>query len=71
MVSKMARSAFEQANRLSNGRLRKKHKPYTLPPLAPMLCECLGDHDQKRGEERAKALMLTYEGQQARWGKGD
>lgn len=30
-ISRISRAAYEKANRLPSGRLRKKHKQYTLP----------------------------------------
>ena len=71
MIQNMARIAYEKANRLPNGKLRKKYVLYTLPDLACELTQCLGDHDQKRGEERAKALMGTHEGERVRFHGGD
>jgi len=42
------------ANRLPNGRMRVKHRPYTVPELAEQLRLCL-----KNGlEEQAKMIFL-------------
>lgn len=53
LIAEMARAAFERANRLPNGQLRKKHVPYTLPNDAVRLVKYLGEND----EVGAKALF--------------
>lgn len=45
---------YLRANRLPNGRMRAKHRPYTIPELADQLRHCL-----KNGlEEQAKNIFL-------------
>jgi hypothetical protein len=62
LIAKMAMQAYEQSNRLSNGRLRKKHVPYSLPEMAHQLVAILGDHDRASAELHAKQLFLSHEG---------
>ena len=62
LIAKMARQAFESANRLPNGHLRKWYVPYSLPEMAASLVAILGDHDRTTAELHAKQLFLSYEG---------
>lgn len=54
VIGQLAHAAYEKANRLPNGRLRKRHVPYALPEVARALVECLGTDD----EARAKGIFL-------------
>ena len=54
LVAMLCRASFEAQNRLPNGKLRKKHRPYSVPETAQRLIECLNRND----EETAKALFL-------------
>lgn len=53
LIGEMARSAYEKANRLPDGRFRKKHISYSLPEDAHRLVRFLGADD----ETGAKALF--------------
>lgn len=54
IIAAMSRASYEQANRLPNGKLRKRHRPYAIPSDAQTLVDCLGRND----EEAAKALFI-------------
>lgn len=54
IIAAMSRAAYDRANRLPNGSLRKKRVPYVLPEVARKLVECLGKND----EETAKSIFL-------------
>ena len=54
VIAALSKKSYEQANRLSNGRLRKRHVPYSIPEQAQQLVKCLGNED----EEGAKALFV-------------
>lgn len=54
IIGALCRASYEQANRLPDGSLRKKHRPYARPEVAQRLVECLG----KRDEETAKSIFL-------------
>lgn len=54
-VAELSQQAWEKANRLPNGRLRKRHVPYRIPDEAAALVDFMGRND----EEGAKALMLN------------
>jgi hypothetical protein len=56
IIAELSRRSWLQANLLKNDRLRKRHAPYSVPPLAEALMECLGSGD----EERAKALFHRH-----------
>ena len=58
IISALSMEAFNLANRLPNGRLRKKHVPYRIPDSAERLVECLGMKDRSAAEETAKAIFL-------------
>ncbi len=57
LISNLSHQAWKEAN-FRNGKQLKRYVPYTIPPLARELVECL-DTDN---EERAKALFMTYDG---------
>ena len=61
LIAELARQEFERSNRLPNGRLRARHKPYSLPPVAQQLVEILGLHDRTEAEHRAKSIFLDFE----------
>lgn len=42
-ITRIARAEYNKANRLPNGRLRKKYKPYTLPQEVSELLELRQD----------------------------
>ena len=58
IIAALSRAAWLKANQLPNGRLRKKHVPYTIPEVAEKLVEILGMHDRKEAEERAKSIFM-------------
>lgn len=68
VIAKIAMRAWRETNILPNGKVRKRKKPYTLPEVVDDLVRCLGDHDQRRGEERAKAILLSHDIMQIRFG---
>jgi hypothetical protein len=45
---------YLKANLLPNGRMRKKHVPYSSPELADTLRDCINNND----EEMAKFIFL-------------
>jgi hypothetical protein len=53
IIAKYARQAYLQANQLPNGKIRKKHLPYTVPEI----CEALIDALNKDDEHEAKRLF--------------
>jgi len=54
LIASLSLDAYRTANPIP----RKRHKPYTIPPLARELVECIGTND----EHRAKRLFLSYDG---------
>jgi hypothetical protein len=67
LIAAMARASWEAANRLPNGRLRRRHAPYSIPPDAARLVEILGMRDRDAAEREAKALFQL----RAAYGTGD
>jgi len=62
IIAALCRQSYEQANRLPNGMLRKRHKPYSVPEVAQRLVDCLGRDD----EATAKSIfMYDYDVEQA------
>lgn len=61
-IQELARGSWRAANTLHSGprkgQLRKRHRPYTIPAEADALVEALGDHDEQRGELRAKRIFV-------------
>jgi hypothetical protein len=53
LIAEMSAASYRQAN--PGG--RKKHRPYSVPPIAAALVDALGRND----EERAKALFLVHD----------
>ena len=64
IIRDLCRGAYEKANRKSDGSLYRRYRPYSVPRLAEELVKCLGMHDQKAAEYRAKQIFL-YELQTA------
>lgn len=58
IIAELSWDAWHKANHNKQGKRYKKHRPYSVPEDAQMLVECLGDHDQKCGEERAKRYFV-------------
>lgn len=54
LIGEMSQSAYHAANVLPNGRIRKRHVPYTLPRLADDLVAALDNDD----EMSAKAIFV-------------
>ena len=54
-IGALCRVSYLQANLLPNGKLRRRHVPYSVPDVAQDLIDCLNTDD----EERAKAIMLV------------
>ena len=54
IISKLSMKAYHEANTLKNGRIRKKHKSYTVPQIVDELIECLNNND----EQRAKSIFV-------------
>lgn len=58
LIGALSRASWESANRMPNGRLRKKHVPYSIPEVAQRLIKALDEND----EETAKSIfMYDYE----------
>lgn len=53
LIGEMAREAY----RLAGNRPGRKHRPYSLPPVADALVKALGEND----EVAAKALFVVLE----------
>lgn len=54
LIASMCLSSYNQVNRLSTGRLRRKHVPYSVPSLAQEFVRCLNAND----ELAAKSLFI-------------
>ncbi len=54
IIAAECRRSYEQANRLPNGRLRRRHVPYTVPALAQQMIDYLG----RDAEHEAKAEFV-------------
>ena len=54
IIAALCRASYEASNRLPNGKLRKRHVPYSVPDTARALFAALGADD----EETAKAIFL-------------
>lgn len=59
LISAMALAAYNASNRRPDGRLYKRHRPYTLPAAAARLVAVLGLHDRAEAEREAKAMFQT------------
>lgn len=59
IISELAFAAWEKANRLPNGRIRKMHQPYTVPPFARALTAALG-LPEPECEHECKRLFHLY-----------
>lgn len=57
-ISELAFTSWEKANRLPNGRLRKKHVPYTVPPFAAALTAALSLPEPVREHECKRLFHL-------------
>lgn len=49
-ISKLSREAFDSVNRQKDGTLRRKLKPYSVPSMARLLSDALGEDDQHVAE---------------------
>lgn len=49
---------WEKVNRLPNGRIRKKHKKYTLPDECHALVEALGRNDEQTAKEVMELMRI-------------
>lgn len=47
LIAADAYRAWEEKNRLPNGRVRKRHRPYTISTRAEMMVKALGSGDAK------------------------
>lgn len=54
IIAALSKQSYERENRLPNGKLRKKHRPYSIPETAEKLLKTLDTND----EETAKAIFL-------------
>lgn len=54
IIAALCRESYLAANRLPNGKMRKRHVPYTIPESARALVDALNRDD----EYEAKRLML-------------
>jgi hypothetical protein len=59
VIGRLSYVAWVQANHDKHGRRYKKHHPYHVPEEAQMLVECLGMHDRRAAEIRAKEIMMA------------
>lgn len=57
VIYDMCHRSWLQQNTGRDGKLYKNHRQYSIPELAQELIECLGMHDQKLGEYRAKQIF--------------
>lgn len=55
VIEGLCRASYLQANIMKNGKRRKKHVPYPVPPIAERLIECLKTSD----EYEAKAIFIS------------
>ena len=62
IIATLSKESYERENRLPNGKLRKKHRPYSIPETAEKLLDALNKND----EETAKAIFLfNYDAKKA------
>ena len=54
LIGEHCAGAYRQANLLPNGRKRKRHVPYSVPPVAAALVAALGADD----EYEAKRIFI-------------
>ena len=55
IISELCLASYAQANVLPNGRLRKKHVPYSVPNEARFLVDCL----KRQDEHAAKGYFIS------------
>ena len=55
IINSLCRQSYLKENQLNNGKLRKKHVPYSVPEEAKELIDCLNRND----EEKAKEMFLN------------
>ncbi len=55
IMGRYAYQAYLQANRLPNGKMRKRHVPYNTPEICQALAKALDEDD----EHEAKRLFLV------------
>ena len=46
IIGELSRESWRKANMLPNGKLRKRHVPYSIPDVAQRLIECLDRNDE-------------------------
>ncbi|RJQ30278.1 hypothetical protein C4565_00405 [Candidatus Parcubacteria bacterium] len=56
IIASMCRGSWYMSNHDKHGRRFKRHRPYTVPPDAQLLVECLGKGD----EETAKSIFIRH-----------
>ena len=52
--------SYEQANRLKSGKLRKRHRPYSVPEIAQDMIHFLDTNDERGA--KAMFIALSYRG---------
>lgn len=57
IIAELSHAAWLQANTKRDGSRYKRHRPYTIPKVAEDLVACLGMHDQRAAEHRAKQIF--------------
>lgn len=57
LVADMAHASYKQSNPVAG----RKHRAYTLPPIATALVDALGMRDRRTAEETCKALFHVAE----------
>jgi len=58
LIAAMCAHAQQKANRLPNGRMRRKHRPYAVPADAVRLLECLDTNDEIRAKQLFQARCV-------------
>ena len=57
VIGRLSYISWAQTNYDKQGNRYKRHHPYSIPEEARELVACLGDHDRRRAEIRAKEIM--------------
>lgn len=57
VIGRLSHIAWHQANHDKLGNRYKRHHPYRIPEEAQELVKCLGMHDRRAAEIRAKEIM--------------
>jgi len=61
IIQQLCMREYRKANYFADGTKAKKHYPYHVPTIAEELVKCLGMHDQKAAEVKAKALFMILD----------